>query len=85
MAHISRVADLAQRLGISQGEVVRRAIDLLYAKFADEFEKEYVNQGYQTTRDIDKTLALGWKLLKILPRSELKRIKDEYLDEYYGG
>jgi V/A-type H+-transporting ATPase subunit B len=75
----------AKELMTILGEAALTDIDLLYAKFADEFEKEYVNQGYQTNRDIDKTLALGWKLLKILPRSELKRIKDEYLDEYYGG
>ena len=58
-------------------------MDLLYAKFADEFEKQYVNQGYTTDRSIEETLDIGWKLLRILPRSELKRIRDEYLDEYY--
>ena len=75
----------AKELMTILGEAALTDIDLLYAKFADEFEKEYVNQGYQTNRDIMQTLALGWKLLRILPRSELKRIKDEYLDEYYGG
>ena len=59
-------------------------IDKLYAKFADAFEEEYVSQGYNTDRTIEETLNLGWKLLSILPRSELKRIKDEYLDMYYG-
>ena len=47
------------------------------------FEKEYVSQGYRTNRSIEETLDLGWKLLGILPRSELKRIRDEYLDKYY--
>ncbi|MEL7602180.1 MAG: V-type ATP synthase subunit B [Bacillota bacterium] len=75
----------AKELMTILGEAALTDIDLLYAKFADEFEKQYVNQGYQTNRDIGQTLALGWKLLRILPRSELKRIKDEYLDEYYGG
>ena len=42
-------------------------------------------QGYETNRDIEETLSIGWKLLSILPRSELKRIKDEYLDQYYGA
>ena len=56
----------------------------LFDEFADAFEAEYVSQGYETNRDIEETLAIGWKLLSILPRSELKRIKDEYLDEYYG-
>ena len=51
----------------------------------DAFEKEYVSQGYNTSRDIEQTLEKGWELLRILPRSELKRIKDEYLDKYYEG
>ncbi|MFR7553208.1 MAG: V-type ATP synthase subunit B, partial [Acutalibacteraceae bacterium] len=50
----------------------------------DAFESEYVSQGYAASRDIEETLALGWKLLSILPRSELKRINDRFLDEYYG-
>ena len=64
------------------GEAALSDVDLLYAKFADEFEKQYVNQGYTTDRSIEETLDIGWKLLRILPRSELKRIRDEYLDEY---
>ena len=59
-------------------------MDRLYAKFADAFEQEYVSQGFQTNRSIEETLSIGWKLLSMLPRSELKRIKDVYLDEYYG-
>ena len=59
-------------------------IDKLYAEFADAFEREYVSQGYVTNRNIEETLDLGWKLLNMLPRAELKRIKDELLDEYYG-
>lgn len=65
------------------GEAALSDVDLLYAKFADEFEKQYVNQGYTTDRSIEETLDIGWKLLRILPRSELKRIRDEYLDKYY--
>ena len=65
------------------GEAALSDVDLLYAKFADEFEKQYVNQGYTTDRSIEETLDIGWKLLRILPRSELKRIRDEYLDEFY--
>ena len=66
------------------GEAALTEIDLIYAKFADAFEKEYVNQGYNTDRSIEETLEIGWKLLSILPRSELKRIDDKFLDEYYG-
>lgn len=43
-----------------------------------------VSQGYNANRDIEETLRIGWKLLSLLPRSELKRIDDKYLDEYYG-
>lgn len=74
----------AKELMVVLGEAALTDIDKLYAQFADAFEKEYVSQGYHTNRDIEETLAIGWKLLSILPRSELKRIKDEYLDKYYG-
>ncbi len=74
----------AKELMVILGEAALSDVDKLYAKFADEFEKQYVSQGYTTDRTIEETLTIGWKLLSILPRSELKRIKDEYLDEYYG-
>lgn len=73
----------AKELMIILGEAALTDIDKLYAKFADEFEKEYVSQGYETNRGIEETLDIGWKLLRILPRSELRRIKDEFLDKYY--
>ena len=74
----------AKELMVILGEAALTDIDKLYAQFADAFEKEYVSQGYNTNREIEETLQIGWKLLSILPRSELKRIKDEFLDEYYG-
>ena len=74
----------AKELMVILGEAALTEIDKLYAKFADAFENEYVSQGYNTSRDIEDTLELGWKLLSILPRSELKRIDDKYLDQYYG-
>ncbi len=74
----------AKELMVILGDSAITDIDKLYAKFADAFEEEYVSQGYNTDRTIEETLNLGWKLLSILPRSELKRIKDEYLDMYYG-
>ena len=73
----------AKELMVILGEAALTDIDKLYAKCADAFEKEYVSQGYDADRDIEETLEIGWKLLSILPRSELKRIKDEYLDKYY--
>ena len=66
------------------GEAALSEVDLKYATFSKEFEKRYVSQGYDTDRSIEQTLDLGWELLRLLPRSELKRIKDEYLDKYYG-
>lgn len=73
----------AKELMVVLGEAALTDIDKLYAKFADEFEKEYVSQGYDNDRSIEETLDIGWKLLRILPRSELKRIKEEYLNKYY--
>lgn len=73
----------AKELMVILGEDALTDIDKLYAKFADQFEREYVSQGFENDRSIEDTLSIGWKLLSILPRSELKRIKDEFLDEYY--
>lgn len=67
------------------GEAALTDIDLMYAKFSQEFEKEYVSQGYNKNRRIEETLDLGWKLLSILPKSELKRIDDEYIEKYLGA
>ncbi len=73
----------AKELMVVLGEAALTEIDKLYAKFADAFEKQYVSQGYNANRNIEETLEIGWKLLGILPRAELKRIKDAFLDEYY--
>jgi V/A-type H+-transporting ATPase subunit B len=64
------------------GEAALSPTDLLYAKFADEFEKRYVAQGNDENRSIEETLNLGWELLSILPTTELKRIKQEHIDKY---
>ena len=74
----------AKELMVILGEAALTDIDKKYAEFADRFEKEYVSQGYNTNRTIEETLNIGWRLLSILPRSELKRINDELLDKYYG-
>ena len=65
------------------GEAALSDVDKLYAKFADEFENKYVSQGYEKDRSIEETLDVGWELLRTMPRSELKRVHDEYLDEFY--
>ncbi|MBQ6021213.1 MAG: V-type ATP synthase subunit B [Clostridia bacterium] len=73
----------AKELMIILGDAALTDIDKKYAQFADEFEREYVAQGFGADRSIEETLDIGWKLLKILPRSELKRIRDEWLEKYY--
>jgi len=73
----------AKELMVILGESALTGVDKLYARFSDAFERDYVSQGYETNRSIEETLEIGWRLLRILPRSELKRISDELLDEYY--
>lgn len=73
----------AKELMVILGEAALTDMDKIYARFADEFEKEYVSQGFNTDRSIDETIETGWKLLAVFPRSELKRIRDSNLDKYY--
>ena len=75
----------AKELMAVLGEAALTEIDRKYAAFADSFETEYVSQGYETNRSIEETLSIGWQLLSMLPRSELVRIKDEYIEEFYKG
>ena len=72
----------AKELPAILGDAALTDIDKLYAKFAEGFEKEYVSQGFTTNRNIEETLDTGWSLLKILPKSELKRIKEKYIEKY---
>lgn len=74
----------SKELATILGEAALSETDRIYARFAEEFEKEYVSQGFNTNRNIEETLDLGWKLLKILPKSELKRIKEKYIEKYLG-
>ena len=67
------------------GDSALTATDKLYAAFAEQFEKQYVSQGFTTDRKIEETLDLGWRLLRILPKSELKRIREEYIAKYLDG
>ena len=73
----------AKELEAILGEAALSPMDLKYSAFAEAFEKRYVAQGYDSDRPVDETLDLGWELMRLLPRSELKRVRDEYLDEYY--
>ena len=73
----------AKELMVVLGEAALTPMDRLYAKFADAFEEQYINQGFNEDRSIEQTLDLGWKLLSILPRSEMKRIKPELVEKYW--
>lgn len=73
----------AKELMAILGEAALSDTDKLYARFADEFEERYVSQGFNTDRSIQETLEIGWELLREMPRSELKRVRDAYLDEFY--
>ncbi len=73
----------AKELSAILGDAALSPVDRLYAKFAEEFENKYVSQGNYTDRTIEDTLRIGWELLTILPRAEMKRIRDKYLEEYF--
>jgi len=65
------------------GEEALSSRDKLYLKFADVFERRFVNQGVYEDRDIDQTLDLGWELLSMLPETELKRIDPSTIKKYH--
>jgi len=75
----------AQEISVVLGESALTPLDLLYVKFSERFEREFINQGESENRDIAAALDLGWKLLGMLPAAELKRIKEEHIQKYYPG
>ncbi len=72
----------AKELAVILGEAALSDVDKLYAKFSDEFEDRFVRQGEFENRTIEETLAIGWDLLRMLPRAELKRVKREQIEKY---
>lgn len=64
------------------GEAALSKLDRIYLKFADRFESEFIQQGEYENRSIEETLDIGWRLLSLLPRTELKRVKDEMIEKY---
>ncbi|MDD5004988.1 MAG: V-type ATP synthase subunit B [Candidatus Omnitrophica bacterium] len=74
----------ARELSVILGEAALSDLDRLYLKLADEFETKFVRQSETEDRTIIQTLEIGWKLLRIIPRQELKRIREEYLSKYYS-
>jgi V/A-type H+-transporting ATPase subunit B len=73
----------AEELEIILGDAALTEADKLYLRFARDFEEQYISQGEFENRTVEQTLDLGWKLLAIFPRGELKRVRDAYLDKYY--
>lgn len=73
----------AKELAVVLGESALSEIDLLYVKFADAFEDRFIRQGEDENRTIEESLAIGWDLLGMLPKSELKRVRDEFVEKYY--
>lgn len=72
----------AKELATVLGEGALSDLDKIYANFATQFEREFVSQRSDESRTIEQTLDIGWKLLKLLPESELKRIKPEFVKKY---
>lgn len=81
-ASYSRGKD-AHELKVVLGEEALSDIDLIHADFSEAFEAQYVSQGFETNRSIEETLDLGWELLSMLPKNELKRVHEEYIERYY--
>ena len=75
----------AKDLAMILGENAISPADKIYASFAENFEQEFISQGERENRSIFDTFDIGWRLLKIFPRGELKRLKSKYIDEYLKG
>ncbi|MCX7927773.1 MAG: V-type ATP synthase subunit B [Candidatus Omnitrophica bacterium] len=78
-AHVKDVRALASIIG----EEELSPLDALYLKFGEEFERRFLSQGYFERRSIEQGLDLGWEIISILPKEELARIKEEFLEIYY--
>ena len=91
-------ADVSDQLyaAYAEGEDLRDLVNIVgrealserdnrYLDFADRFEGEFVQQGYNTNRSIEETLDIGWDLLSMFPETELNRIDEDLIEEYYVG
>ncbi|HHY37367.1 MAG TPA: V-type ATP synthase subunit B [Clostridia bacterium] len=72
----------ARELAVVLGEAALTPLDKKYLKFAEAFENRFVKQGDHENRSITETLDLGWELMTLIPRSELKRLRDEHIEKY---
>lgn len=75
----------ARELAVILGEAALTPLDRVYVQFADAFEQQFINQGFEENRSIEETLRIGWNLLDILPRTELKRVGVEFVKQYFGS
>ncbi|MDD5556293.1 MAG: V-type ATP synthase subunit B [bacterium] len=75
----------AKEIAVVLGESALSETDRLYVQFSGRFEREFIAQGEGENREIAAALDLGWRLLGMLPKGELKRIKEAYIEKYYPG
>jgi len=73
----------AKELAVVLGESALSEADVLFVKFSDAFEAQFVTQGEDENRSIEESLMIGWDLLSMLPKNELKRVRDTYIEKYY--
>jgi V/A-type H+-transporting ATPase subunit B len=73
----------AKELAVVLGESALSETDVLFVKFSDAFEDKFVRQGEDENRPIEESLRIGWNLLAMLPKNELKRVRDAYIEKYY--
>ncbi|HRI88641.1 MAG TPA: V-type ATP synthase subunit B, partial [Candidatus Hydrogenedentes bacterium] len=73
----------AKELAVVLGESALSEADLLYVKFADAFDDRFVTQGENENRTVEESLRIGWELLAMLPRNELKRVRDKWIEKYH--
>lgn len=72
----------AEELEVILGEAALTELDKIYLRFAEEFEKRFVSQGEYEDRSIEETLNIGWELLRLIPKEELKRVREEFIQKY---
>jgi len=74
---------LLRETALVSGEAALTSVDKLYLQFIDRYEGEFISQGPDQDRDIEKTLDLGWELLSVLPESEFTRIDPDIIKKYH--
>ncbi|MCM8818131.1 MAG: V-type ATP synthase subunit B [Candidatus Omnitrophica bacterium] len=73
----------AEELAVILGEAALSESDVVHLNFVRKFEQEFINQGLNENRDIEETLNIGWRLIKMLPKIDIKRIPPYIMDKYW--